>query len=159
MRTQAFRFAQSTSLLLLILTAAGCSSEKLQTSTSGTVTVDAEISTGSRFNAYCNDNWAAPERQNVVAGKRVKYVFQLPPALKTLRLDPSEADGSHAIIYSIVFDIPGMGRKALPLASLSGFPKYHCDLKISSDKVNMDATGPDMYFMGAVTPASYPVAE
>lgn len=128
---------------------------KMSPAAVGTLTVDADISKGERFNVYVNDVWSAPERQQVVPGRRSKYTFPLPDSVRSLRFDPSEANGSQAVIYSITLDLPGMPKKILPLTDLPKFLKYHCDVKAEPNAVTISATGPEMYLMSTVAPASY----
>lgn len=124
----------------------------------GTLTVDAEISKGTRFTVYCNDVWSAPQTKSVTAEQRTKYMFSLPNTLRSLRLDPSEAADSNTLIYAIVIAMPGQPAKALPLTDLPKFVKYHCDVGMLGKVVDVRATGTEEFLMSTVAPDIYPVA-
>jgi hypothetical protein len=153
-------------LFCLLVVAVACAPERAPTPAAtsagptvvGTLTVDAEISKGTRFRIYANDQWNAPETQPAIAGQRAKYTFPLPATLRTLRLDPGEAPDTHTVIHSVVIALPGMPKKSLPLADLNSFVKYNCDIAATPNAGEIKATGPNMYFMGSVTPGSYPAA-
>ena len=125
-------------------------------SETGTVTVDAQISKGTRFNLYYNDLWAELQRQPVVAGQRTKYLFKVPSKLTSLRLDPSEAADAEATIYSVIISLPGGPPRALRLSDLPKFLMYHCAVALQDGNAVVHASGPDMYFMSTVAPGMYP---
>jgi hypothetical protein len=152
------------SLFCLLLAAVACAPEKAPTPAAsssgpvvvGTLTVDAEISKGTRFRMFANDQWAAPEIQPVIAGQRAKYTFPLPATLRTLRLDPGEMPDTHTVIYSVVIALPGLPKKSLPLVDLNNFLKANCTIAATPTAADIKATGPEMYFMANVSPATYP---
>ena len=148
--------------LMCLLPLIGCTNEAALHPTQltvGTMTVDAEISSGTRFNVYCNNAWKAPETEVVVAGERAKYSFRIPNDLTSLRFDPSEQKESRSVIYSIVLYLPDMSPRKLPLASLRNFFTHDCELTVGPEYVTVVATGSELYFMSAVDPKSYPLAK
>ncbi len=165
MRSKLFKLIKGAGLCCSLLAVIACAPEKTPTPApsvssgrTGTLTVDADISKGTRFRVYVNDQWTTPEIQPVLAGQRTKYSFHLPATLRTLRLDPGEMPDTHTVIYSIVIALPDQPRKSLPLADLPAFIKYHCNIRASGTTADITASGTEMYFMANVTPATYPVA-
>jgi hypothetical protein len=154
-------------LFCLLVVAVACAPERSPTPAAtsagptvvGTLTVDAEISKGTRFRIYANNQWTAPEIQTVMAGQRAKYTFPLPATLKTLRLDPGEMPDTHAVIYSVTIALPGMPKRRLPLVDLNNFVKYHCEIAATPNAANIRANGPEMYFMAIVAPETYPAVQ
>ena len=150
-------FLQEVCTVALCLVGLACAPKNTPSAVgTGTLTVDAKISQGTRFAVYCNNVWSAPQRRTVLAGQRTSYTFSLPTPLQSLRLDPSELPDSDVFIYAISIDMPGQPKKALPLTDLPKFIAYHCDIKMQNNEVHVHATGPEMYLMSTVDPASYP---
>jgi hypothetical protein len=151
-------------LMMLGCSGNGSSGDAHSTSTdaaaSGTVSVEARISTGTRFIVYCNDVWAEPQRLQVVPGEWKQYRFSVPQKLTSLRFDPSEAADGQAEIRSIRFDYPGQPQRSLPFSDLPKWLKYHAEVTVDAagQQVRISATGTDMYIMSTVNVIYYPVA-
>ncbi len=126
----------------------------------GTITIDANISQGSRFILYSNDTWAAPQRDSIVPGTWHAYQFVVSTPLQSLRLDPSEASSATVLIRSITLSLPGQNPKSLPLSIMPKFLTNNASVTYDSTKnqVEIQSTGPNMYIMSTVDPSSYPAA-
>jgi len=166
MSCKVYEMTLKAGLFFTLLAAVACAPEKTPEPAAtagpvavGTLTVDAEISKGTRFTVYANDQWTAPKTQHVLEGQRAQYTFPLPTTVRSLRFDPGEKPDTHAAIYSIVIALPGLPKKSLPLTDLTSFLKYHCDIKANPNLADVTATGPEMYFMSIVNPATYPVVQ
>jgi hypothetical protein len=126
----------------------------------GTMTIDANISKGTRFIVYSNSAWNAPQRETVVPGTWHQYKFSIANPLQSLRFDPSEMSGATILIRSITINLPGQSAKALPLADLTKFLKNNAIVTYdpSQNIVQIHATGPDMDIMSGVDPNTFPPA-
>lgn len=126
----------------------------------GTITIDANISKGTRFIVYSNSVWTAPQRDTVVPGTWYQYKFAVATPLQSLRFDPSEASGATILIRSITLNLPGQNAKSLPLAELPKFLKNNATVTYdpAQNVVKIQATGPDMDIMSGVDPNTLPPA-
>ncbi len=159
---------------ICLLALAGCGSKQSPESTAqtqtapattslqptGTITVDANISKGTRFIVYSNSMWNSPQREPVVPGAWHQYKFTVATPLQSLRFDPSEASGATILIRSIILNLPGQNAKSLPLADLPKFLKNNATVTYDPSKniVEIHATGPDMDIMSGVDPNTFPPA-
>jgi hypothetical protein len=84
-----------------------------------TLLVDANISKGSVFRAYYNNQWGEPVAQPILANQWHVYSFHVPHEVSSLRLDPSQESGAHVVIRSvelqsegqtIPIDLPGLSQ-------------------------------------------------
>jgi len=150
-------------LMMLGCSQNGQSGDAHSTSTdaaaSGTLAVEARISSGTRFTVYCNDVWAEPQSLKVAPGEWKEYRFSVPQKLTSLRFDPSEAADGQAEIRSIRFDYPGQPPRSLPFSDLPKWLKYHAEVTVdpAGQQVRISATGKDMYIMSIVNVSYYPV--
>ena len=126
----------------------------------GTITIDANISKGTRFIVYSNSVWTAPQREPIVPGVWHQYKFTIATPLQSLRFDPSEASGATILIRAITVNIPGQNAKSLPLVELPKFLKNNATVTYdpAQNIVEIHATGPDMDIMSGVDPNSFPPA-
>jgi hypothetical protein len=148
------RMSACACLLLIACFAPACSKQEAKTApaTSGTVTVDAKVSAGSRFIAYANDVWAKPIMLQAVPDQWHEYRFEVPATVTSFRLDPSELPGVSAEIRHVRFELPGQSPHALPLTDLPKWVKYNCDVVYdpATKTSTVKSTGPNMYFMSTV---------
>jgi hypothetical protein len=132
---------------------AGAAATGAPASQRGVITVEASISTGTRFTLYTNDIWKEPHTVPVTPGQFVTYRFDVPPTLTSLRLDPSEKPEAVAVIRKIRILLPGA--PSAVVVDLSELPKWlmdHCmnTYNPKDGTVTLRATGPYMNTMSTV---------
>jgi hypothetical protein len=121
--------------------------------------IDANISAGTRFNVYSN-SLPEPQRQAVVPGTWHTYQFSIASPLTALRLDPSEVSGATILIRSVTLNLPGEGKKTLPLSLLTDFLKNNAIVSYDPVRnvVEIRSTGPNMDIMNSVSSSGLPAA-
>jgi hypothetical protein len=119
-----------------------------------TLTVEASVSSGTRFILYTNDNWKEPHVQPVTPGQFATYRFDVPTTLTSMRLDPSEDSNAVAVIRKVKFQIEGeQSGHILNLADLPKWLVYHCVNAYDSKDgtATIRANAPTMYTMSTVS--------
>lgn len=129
------------------------------TQVNGTLTIDANVSAGTRFNVYSN-SLPNPQTQPLVPGTWHPYQFSVGTPLTMLRLDPTEASGATILIRSMTVNLPGQGNKTIPLSLLPKFLKNNATVTYDPARnvVEIHSTGPGMDIMNSVDPSTFTAA-
>jgi len=121
----------------------------------GILTVEASISSGTRFTIYSNDVWQHLVTVPVVPGKWNAYQFEIPAVLKSFRMDFSESPDAVVTVRKIRIQLPGDTARALDLDSLPRWVQYHCKVTYNAadQTATVRATDREMYMMSSVATA------
>ena len=113
--------------------------------------VDANISKGSVFRAYYNNQWSEPEVLPVVPNQWHVYSFHVPHEISSLRFDPSEQSGTHVVFRSVVLK---SGGQTIPI-NLADLSKWigdglHASYDSASDTEQIEIVKTAAYMMSTV---------
>ncbi len=116
-----------------------------------TLLVDANISKGSVFRAYYNNQWSEPEVMAVVPNQWHVYAFHVPHEISSLRFDPSEQSGTHVVFRSVVLK---SGGQTIPI-KLSDLSKWigdglNASYDAASDTEQIEIVKTAAYMMSTV---------
>ena len=97
-----------------------------------TLEIEAQISGGTRFQVYVNDQWSEPQATKIVPRQWTTYKFPVPSRATTLRIDPSELGGAVVLLKGIRLRSADGSVQNLGVSNL-----------LSWSRVGMDVSAPD----------------